>query len=154
MTSKYPRTPSATRRAVRDAPRRMGNNQAMTMHLDPDPESRSLVQPEGVNASSDQSTAEGGTGIRSAADRYDETAAGPVEEHDATPRPIAPDYDDTATRPVDADDAPGSSPVSDHRQNISAPAVRVGGGRPPRRADGDAEVAEIVGDDAAEAHAA
>jgi hypothetical protein len=120
----------------------------MTMHLDPDPESRSLVQPEGVNAGSDESTAEGGTGVRSAADRYDETAAGPTEEHDTAPRPVAPDYDDTSTRPVDAGDAPGS-PIASDGQNIGAPALRVGGGRPPRPAHGDAEVAEIVQDDAA-----
>jgi hypothetical protein len=131
-----------------------GNNRAMTMHLDPDPESRSLVQPEGVNAGSDRSTAEGGAGVRSAADRYDETTAGPTEEHDAAPRPVAPDYDDTATRPVDADDAPGSSPVAGDGQNISAPAMRVGGGHPPRPADGDAEVAEVGGDDPASTYPA
>jgi hypothetical protein len=123
----------------------------MTMHLDPDPESRSLVQPEGVNAGSDRSTAEDDAGLRSSADHFDETAAGPTEEHDTAPRPVAADYDDTGTRPVDADDAPGSEPAADDGQNIGAPATRVGGGHQARPADGDAEVAELIRDDPASA---
>lgn len=87
----------------------------MTLQPDPDPENRTLVEREGVNAGSDASTAEG--------------------DHDMVSPQVASQYDDTAARPTSADDENGSGRVAADGHAIGAPATVVGGGRPPRELD-------------------
>jgi len=96
----------------------------MTLQPDPDPEGRTLVEREGVNAGSDRSAVEGDT--------------------DMISTPVASEYDDTGARPTSAQDEGGSGKVAPDGHAIGAPAVVVGGGHPPRQLDGDAEVAELV----------
>jgi hypothetical protein len=96
----------------------------MTLSPDPDPEGRTLVEREGVNAGSDRATVEG--------------------DADMISPQVASQYDDTAPRPTSAEDENPSGKVADDGHVIGAPAVVVGGGQPPRPLDGDAEVAELV----------
>jgi len=87
----------------------------MTLQPDPDPEHRTLVEGEGVNAGSDRSTVEG--------------------DHDMISPAVASQYDDTATRPTSADDENGSGRVAADGHAIGAPATVVGGGHGPRELD-------------------
>jgi hypothetical protein len=87
----------------------------MTLQPDPDPEHRTLVEREGVNAGSDRSTVEGDADL-------------------VSPR-VASEYDDTASRPTSADDENGSGRVADDGHAIGAPATVVGGGHGPRELD-------------------
>jgi hypothetical protein len=96
----------------------------MTVQPDPDPEHRTLVEREGVNAGSDRSSVEGDADM-------------------VSPR-VASEYDDTGARPTSAQDENGSGDVAADGHAIGAPATVVGGGHPPQQLDGDAEVAELV----------
>jgi hypothetical protein len=87
----------------------------MTLQPDYDPEQRTLVEREGVNAGSDASTVEG--------------------DHDMVSPQVASQYDDTSARPTSADDENGSGRVATDGHVIGAPATVVGGGRPPRELD-------------------
>jgi hypothetical protein len=87
----------------------------MTLQPDPDPQHRTLVEREGVNAGSDRSTAEG--------------------DADMVSPPVASEYDDTPSRPTSADDENGSGRVAADGHAIGAPATVVGGGGPPRELD-------------------
>jgi hypothetical protein len=87
----------------------------MTLQPDPDPENRTLVEREGVNAGSDRTTGEG--------------------DHDMVSPRVASEYDDTAARPTSADDENGSGRVAGDGHAIGAPATVVGGGGPPRELD-------------------
>jgi hypothetical protein len=87
----------------------------MTLQPDPDPDNRTLVEREGVNAGSDRTTSEG--------------------DHDMVSPPVASQYDDTAARPMSADDEGGSGRVAADGHVIGAPATVVGGGQPPRELD-------------------
>jgi hypothetical protein len=96
----------------------------MTLQPDPDSENRTLVEREGLNAGSERSSVEGDVGM--------------------IPHPVASEYDDTGARPTSADDENGSGKVAPDGHAVGAPAVVVSEGHPPRRLDGDAEVAELV----------
>jgi hypothetical protein len=96
----------------------------MTLQPDPDSESRTLVEREGVNAGSDRSTVEEDVGM--------------------VPHPLASEYDDTAARPTSAQDENPSGEVAADGHAIGGEAIAVGGGQPPRPLDGDAEVARLV----------
>jgi len=87
----------------------------MSLQPDSDPENRTLVEREGVNAGSDRSAAEGD----------DDLVSGPV----ASQRLMSGD-DDTAARPASAQDRNGSDGHS-----AGAPATGARGG-PPRELDG------------------
>src|SRR4051812_14314571 len=80
----------------------------MTLQPDPDPEHRTLVEREGVNAGSDRSTVEG--------------------DADMISPQVASQYDDTAARPTSADDENGSGRVAADGHAIGAPATVVGSG--------------------------
>jgi hypothetical protein len=91
----------------------------MSLQPDPDPQQRTLVEQEGVNAGSDRSTVEG--------------------DRDMVSPHVASEYDDTATRPTSADDENGSGRVAPDGHAIGAPATVVGGGHPPQRLDETAD---------------
>jgi hypothetical protein len=96
----------------------------MTVQPNPDPGNRTLVEREGVNAGSERSTVEG--------------------DADMISTPVASEYDDTSARPTSAEDENPSAEVAADGHAIGGQAVVVGGGRPVRPLDGDAEVAELV----------
>jgi hypothetical protein len=92
-----------------------GNPHVMTLQPEPDPEQRTLVEREGVNAGSDRSTVE--------------------SDRDMVSPQVASQYDDTAARPTSADDENGSGRVATDGHAIGAPATVVGGGHGPRELD-------------------
>jgi hypothetical protein len=96
----------------------------MTLQPDPDPENRTLVEREGVNAGSDRSTNEGDHDM--------------VSPHVA-PQQVMSEYDDTAGRPASAEGENRSGRVAPDGHAIGAPATVVDGG-PPRELDETGEV--------------
>jgi hypothetical protein len=102
----------------------------MTLQPDPDPQHRTLVESEGVNAGSERSTVEGDADM-------------------VSPR-VASEYDDTSARPTSADDENGSGRVADDGHAIGAPATVVGAGHQPQRLDETADSALSPETDAVE----